>query len=217
MNLANLTQSPLPLFAAVATAHALAVISPGPDLAMVIRQTLAQGRNAGLRTALGIGCGIGVHVAYGLFGLSWAITHYPALLDTLKLLGATVLLWIGAQAIRAQPRLPSLDSSSAAATARTGARDFLIGFGTNIFNVKAMLFFVALCAAMVSAHASTGLKLALGLWMMLVTAGWFAAVAMTFAHPRLRARFGAGAHWIDRAMGAILLMLGVTMLLSALS
>ncbi|MDE0855783.1 MAG: LysE family transporter, partial [Nevskia sp.] len=58
----------LSLFAVVAAAHALAVMSPGPDLAVVTRQTLAHGRAAGVRTALGIASGISVHIAYALFG-----------------------------------------------------------------------------------------------------------------------------------------------------
>ena len=46
------------VFATVVLAHALAVASPGPDFAMVVRQSLAFGRGAGLWTAAGIGSGI---------------------------------------------------------------------------------------------------------------------------------------------------------------
>ncbi|MDB5987079.1 MAG: LysE family translocator [Nevskia sp.] len=208
-----LAQSPGSLFAAVAAAHALAVMSPGPDLAMVSRQTLAHGRAAGVRTALGIGCGIAFHVAYGLFGVSWAIAQFPALLGALKLVGAALLLWIGAQAIRAQPQ----DGMTAVATGeRAAARDFGVGLATNVLNVKAMLFFVALCSTVIAGNTTTALKLALGAWMIVVTGVWFCLVAVTLGHPRVRAALASSAHWIDRAMGAILLALGSAMLIAAL-
>jgi threonine/homoserine/homoserine lactone efflux protein len=164
-----------------------------------------------VRTALGIGCGIAFHVAYGLFGVSWAIAQFPALLGALKLIGAGLLLWIGSKAIRAQPQpdlLPSMNPQ------RPALHDFSIGLVTNVSNVKAMLFFIALCSTMIAGNTSTALKLALGGWMILATALWFSLVAVTLGHPRIRAALAASAHWIDRMMGAILLALGAAMLIS---
>lgn len=209
MSPAELAASPASLFATIAIAHALAVASPGPDLAVVTRQTLAHGRRAGLRTALGIACGIGFHVAYGMFGLAWAIERYPALLTGLRVVGALLLLWIAWGALRSQP-LPEAVSSADAGTA--ASRDFTIGLATNLLNVKAMLFFVALCSAAITTQTPTALKLGLGAWMIVATGAWFCAVAWTLGHPALRARLQRNAHRIDRAMGVILLALGAAML-----
>ncbi len=197
----------------VAAAHALAVMSPGPDLAIVTRQTLAHGRGAGLRTALGVASGIGVHIAYAMFGLAWAIHHYPPLLTGLRYVGALLLLWIGWGALRAKP---SSGPAPPVAGTRVAARDFGIGFLTNALNVKAMLFFVALCSAVITTGASVQLRLALGAWMIFATGLWFCFVAWTLGHPRVRARLQAYGHWIDRVMGAILLLLGSAMLLQGL-
>ncbi len=197
----------------VAAAHALAVMSPGPDLAIVTRQTLAHGRGAGLRTALGVASGIGVHIAYAMFGLAWAIHHYPPLLTALRYVGALLLLWIGWGALRAKPLS---GPAPLAAGTRAAARDFGIGFLTNALNVKAMLFFVALCSAVITVGASVQLRLALGAWMIFATGLWFCFVAWTLGHPRVRARLQAYGHWLDRVMGAILLTLGCAMLLQGL-
>jgi len=202
------------LFAVVAAAHALAVMSPGPDLAVVTRQTLAHGRAAGVRTALGVAAGISLHIAYAMFGLAWAIHHYPPLLTGLRYVGAVLLLWIGWGALRSAP--PSTPAA-AAPVARAAARDFGIGFLTNALNVKAMLFFVALCSAVITADASVRLRLALGAWMIFATGLWFCFVAWTLGHPRVRARLQAHGHWLDRVMGAILLLLGGAMLFEALT
>ncbi len=202
---------PVSLFAAVAAAHGLAVISPGPDFVVVTRQTLAHGRAAGVRTALGVACAIGIHVSYSLFGLAWAIHQYPPLLTGLRFAGALLLLWIGWSALRARPAI-----ATAGAPVHAANRDFAIGFLTNALNVKAMLFFVALGTAVLSAGASVTLRLGLGAWMILATGTWFSFLACTLGHPRVRERLRRHSHWIERVMGAVLLGLGVLVLLEGL-
>lgn len=213
MTALTLAATPVSLFVTIATTHALAVMSPGSDLAIVTRQTLAHGRAAGVRTALGIACGITFHVAYGMFGLGWAIEAFPPLLTVLKLIGGSLLLWIGWGAIRAQPADPDAPPPMAE-PGKAAARDFSIGLFTNLLNVKAMLFFVALCSAVITGSTPTALKLGLGAWMIITTGLWFSFVAWTLGHPRIRTRLLRSAHWIDRAMGAILIALGGGMLWS---
>lgn len=212
--MSGLAASPASLFATVAIAHALAVMSPGPDLAVVTRQTLAHGRRAGLLTALGIACGISFHVAYGMFGLGWAIARFPVLLQVLQVIGAALLLWIGWGAIRAQPLADPGSGPPGGDRQRAARGDFSIGLATNLLNVKAMLFFVALCSAVITGSTSTALKLGLGSWMIVTTGLWFSFVAWTLGHPAVRRRLVGIAHWIDRVMGALLIALGIGMLVS---
>jgi threonine/homoserine/homoserine lactone efflux protein len=203
------------VFGTVALAHALAVASPGPDFAMVVRQSLAFGRGAGVWTAAGIGSGIWFHVAYGLFGLSWLTQRYPQSLAVLGFAGAAFLIWMGAQAVRARP-LPENNEQLPAAQPGDAAKFFGIGLLTNVLNPKAMLFFVALFTAVVTGPVSTALTIALGIWVPLATFGWFAFVATMLGNAATRRKLRHVAHWIDRAMGAVLLVLGAGMLVSLL-
>jgi len=203
------------VFLTVALAHALAVASPGPDFAMVVRQSLAFGRSAGLWTAGGIGAGIFFHVAYGLFGLNWLTQRYPQSLTLLGVAGALFLLWMGSQAVRAKP-LPDTDEQLPPAQPGDYARFFGIGVLTNVLNPKAVLFFVALFTAVVTGPVSTGLKITLGAWIPLATFGWFAFVATMLGSAGTRHKLRHVAHWIDRSMGVVLLALGAGMLLSLL-
>jgi threonine/homoserine/homoserine lactone efflux protein len=203
------------LFYFVALAHLLAVMSPGPDFAMVTRQTLAYGRTAGVWTALGIGSGITFHVAWAMFGMGWVIERFPPFLEVLRLAGAAFLLYMGSVAVRAKPQ----DSGVTDRTQAQGPgplRNFGIGVATNILNPKAMLFFMALCAAVITAQTPVWLRIALGGWMIVSTATWFTLVSFFLGHPSVRARVIGAAHWIDRGMGVILLLLGAAMLLSGL-
>ena len=198
---------PWAIFGAVVAAHALGVSSPGPDFAVVVRQTLAHGRRAGIATALGIGSGILAHVGWGMFGLGWAVERLPWLLDVLRYGGAAVLMWIGLKALRSRP-LAVTDAPPASAQPEAAPLlAWSLGLATNLLNAKAMLFFVALCSSVIAAGATPMLRGLLGLWMVLATAAYFAFVAWTVGHPAVRRRLLAHAHRIDRAMGVILIAL----------
>lgn len=202
--------SHLTLFTTIALAHVLAVMSPGPDFAMVTRQTLAHGRGAGLWTAWGIAAGIIFHVAYGLFGLGWLIEKFPLLLDLLRYTGAAFLLYMGWGALRAQPVNVQESKPDRTPAAR---ENFRIGVLTNLLNPKATMFFVALFAAVITTQTPVWLRLSLGAWIVVTTGAWFSFVAVTLGHPRVREKLTAYAHWIDRVMGAILIALALLMLL----
>ncbi len=200
---------PWAIFGAVAAAHALGVSSPGPDFAVVIRQTLAHGRRTGVVTALGICSGILFHVAWGMFGLGWAVQRFPALIDGLRYAGAVVLLWIGFKALRSQPIAPGGDVSGVPVPAPSASSAYLLGLATNALNAKAFLFFVALCSSVVTAGTTPGLRVLLGLWMVVATAAYFSFVAWTVGHAAVRRRLLAHAHRIDQAMGVILVGLAL--------
>lgn len=80
---------------AVITITVLAVISPGPDFAMVTRNSLMLSRRAGVQTALGIGMGVLVHVAYTLVGVGLLIQQSLWLFNAIKLAGAGYLVYLG--------------------------------------------------------------------------------------------------------------------------
>lgn len=56
-------------FLTVGTIAFLGAVSPGPDFVVVTKNTLLGSRAAGVWTALGVGTGILVHVAYSIFGI----------------------------------------------------------------------------------------------------------------------------------------------------
>tara|TARA_R110000787_G_scaffold58117_21_gene132497 strand:- start:11960 stop:12607 length:648 start_codon:yes stop_codon:yes gene_type:complete len=198
------------IFSAVVIAHALGVASPGPDFAIVVRQSLQHGRRNGVLTALGIGCGILIHLTWGMLGLGWAIQKLPALLDILRFGGAALLMWIGYRSLQLGA---ASESRTAAGPSQpeSDRRAFIIGLATNVLNVKAVLFFVALCASVISAGASTQLKLALGAWLSLATFAWFSLIAFSVGHAWLRVRLARRALLIDRTMGLVLIAMAIAL------
>ncbi|WP_299444172.1 LysE family transporter [uncultured Rhodospira sp.] len=209
-----MTLDPIPVsidwtaWAMVAGINILAILSPGPDFAITLRNTLARGIRAGVLTALGIACGLSVHVLYTLAGLSVVIAQSAVVFTLFKVLGAAYLIWIGAQALRAQPRGES-DPSADTAPAMRGRAAFLSGFLTNVLNPKVALYFLALFTQVIDPETSLTEKSLYGATMMLETALVFSTIALLVGQPPMRRAYQRAAHWIDRVVGVVFVGLGL--------
>ncbi|RRV11713.1 LysE family translocator [Stutzerimonas xanthomarina] len=201
-------------FMTVALVHLLAVASPGPDFAVVVRESVTQGRRVGSWTALGVGCGIFVHVAYSLLGIGLIVSQSIVLFNLFKWLAAAYLVYLGWRALRARPMsLEPVDMANAA-VARTAWRAFVIGFVTNGLNPKATLFFLSLFTVVISADTPLWVQAGYGVYLAGATALWFLLVAWLFSRGRVRAGFARMGHWFDRLTGAVLIGLGVRLAVS---
>jgi RhtB (resistance to homoserine/threonine) family protein len=194
----------LPEFLTIALAHALAVASPGPDFAIVLRQSLRHGRTTALWTSVGIGCGLSIHVTYSLLGLGLLLRDSAPALTAVKWLGAAYLAWIGVQALRARPRDGDIDLAAGSAVPTSRAA-WTTGFLVNVLNPKAALFFLSLFPLAVSAATPRWVQAGYGVWMTVTTVAWFAFVSVVFAREEVRRAFLRHGHWIDRALGIVFL------------
>jgi threonine/homoserine/homoserine lactone efflux protein len=93
-------------FITVAIVHLFAVMSPGPDFAVVTRNSLFNSRKVGIYTSLGIALGIMVHVTYSLLGVGLLISRSILLFNIIKFVGAAYLIFIGYKSLRAKPVAP---------------------------------------------------------------------------------------------------------------
>ncbi|MBD9396053.1 LysE family transporter [Pseudomonas sp. PDM11] len=196
-------------FFTVALIHLLAVASPGPDFAIVVRESVAHGRRAGVFCALGVGTGIFVHVAYSLLGIGLIVSQSIVLFNALKWLAAAYLLYIGFKALRAQPAASGSVQEQAAAPARTPRGAFVTGFVTNGLNPKATLFFLSLFTVVINPHTPLLVQGGYGVYLAVATSLWFCLVAMLFSQQRVREGFARMGHWFDRLMGTVLVGLGI--------
>ncbi|MGA4636301.1 LysE family translocator [Pseudomonas solani] len=196
-------------FLTVALIHLLAVASPGPDFAIVVRESVAHGRRAGTWTAIGVGTGIFVHVAYSLLGIGLIVSQSIAAFNALKWLAAAYLLYIGIKALRAKPADPVATEVDLTAAERSPRGAFVTGFITNGLNPKATLFFLSLFTVVINPHTPLTIQAGYGLYLACATAIWFCLVALLFSQQRVRSGFARMGHWFDRLMGAVLVGLGV--------
>ena len=202
-------------FITIVIVHLLAVASPGPDFAMVLRQSIVVGRTPALWTSIGIGLGILVHVAYCLLGLGLVISQSIVLFNLIKLIGACYLLYVGWKSLRAQPAEQTAENPAGGVPIPAAAQALRIGFLTNALNPKATLFFLSLFSVVISHDTPAAVQLGYGLYMSLATAAWFCGLSLFLTQPKVRRFFSRFGHWAERLMGALLLALGLKLALSS--
>lgn len=191
-------------FLTLAIAHGLAVASPGPDFAIVLRQSLRHGRQTALWTSVGIGCGLAVHITYCLLGLGYLLQRSAVALTVVKYLGAAYLAWVGIQALRSRARTGDVDLASGTDAPTVGAA-WRTGFLVNVLNPKAALFFISFFSLAISPATPRWIQAGYGLWMVVTTIAWFSFVSFVFTREAMRRAFLRYGHWIDRALGVVFL------------
>lgn len=199
-----------PEFLTVVVVHFLAVASPGPDFAVILRQSLCASSRSGVWTAIGIGSGILVHVTYSLLGLGLLIAQSTTAFTVLKILGAAYLLWVGWQCLKAKPAASAADVNAEleeGESAATAWKAWRLGFLTNALNAKATLFFVSLFSVVISPSTPLWIQGFYGLWMTVMTGLWFTGLALFLSREKVRAFFRKISHWIERVTGVALIAL----------
>ncbi|WP_085668016.1 MULTISPECIES: LysE family translocator [unclassified Pseudomonas] len=211
-----MTSNYLGEFLALATIHFLAVVAPGPDFAVTIRQSVRFGRLVGICTALGIGAGISVHVLYTLLGVGALMHTTPWLLTVAKVVGGAYILYLGVSLIRSKPKttMEGEKNSDEPLVEQSLFKAFSTGFLTNATNPKATLFFLAIFTTIISASTPLQIQALYGLWMCGVNALWFVIVALFFSSSKVRVLFMRMGHWFERSMGVILILFAGRLVLS---
>ncbi len=203
-------------FSKVALAHLLAVASPGPDFAIVLKQSLTHGRRTALWTSVGVGTAILLHVTYSLLGLGLLIRGSVLWFNVVKYAGAAYIAWLGVQALRAKPRVMATLVGADVAMPPSDRGAFATGFLTNALNPKVTLFFISLFVLLVNPRTPKLVQAGYGLWMALATIGWFSLVSVVFTREGVRRRFLRYGHWIDRALGVVFLIFAASLALASL-
>lgn len=191
---------------ALAAICLMGAISPGPSLALIIRNTVQGGRLHGVATGLGHGVGVGVYALITALGLALLITRTPWLFQAIQYGGALFLAWLGLKALLAQA---SSRLEAETAHAPKGQRGALEGLAVSFLNPQLAIFFVALFSQFV--HQDTGWRE--GILMMLTAGGidalWYSLVALLLSHGPVLTQLKLRARLIDKLSGLILLGLAI--------
>ena len=199
-------------FLIVAIAHLLAVMSPGPDFAMISRNSLVYSRRTGVLASVGLAMGILVHVTYCLVGIGLIISKSIILFSTIKWLGAGYLIYIGYKSLRSKPRVDKTTAEMRQDLTRQQA--VWTGFLTNVLNPKATLFFLALFTQVISPKTPLLVQVLYGLEMSVMTFAWFALVAVVLSHSLVKSQFARVQHYLEKVFGAVLIALGIRVALT---
>jgi RhtB (resistance to homoserine/threonine) family protein len=202
------------LFLAYVGVSLVVIMTPGPDTAITIRNTLLGGRAGGIFTALGIACGLTIWAIATSAGIVALLVASEPLFLAVKYAGAAYLVFLGVHALR-EAVWPRSDAKGPASTAGFSQRlspraAFRQGLISDLGNPKIAVFFASLLPQFVpSGTATFSAFLLLGIVFALITLAWLSLYATLVAkagdflrRPRIRRA-------IEGVTGTLLIGLGI--------
>ena len=185
----------------------MVVLIPGVDQLMVLRNTLARGRVAGIATALGIGVASSVQAVLVSFGIGFVIVAVQPLFETIRWLGVAYLLWLGLGALRSAVRGAYAHGEGEKAHGPLlGFRD---GVACNITNPKILVFYLALLPQFVGAAAPVTHWILFAMTVPVLGTLWLIGMALAVNQARDVLLRRTVRRAIDGASGLLLIAFGL--------
>lgn len=194
---------------------------PGPDFAIVLKNTLLHSRKAGIYTSLGIGTAILIHMTYCVLGFAAIIRESTMIFHAVQYIGATYLAYMGSRLVFTKlfnteksetPEKidyvhPELAKSISMKTA------FRQGFICNLFNPKATLFFLTLFSLVITANTPFWINLVYAGEMFFIAVAWFCLLSCLLSYSSISSVLNKIRHSMERALGIGLIALAVCMII----
>ena len=184
----------------------LAMVTPGPDMVLVLRNTFARGRRAGLQTSIGVLCGNLIHITYCVLGIGVLISRSILAFSVLKYLAAAYLIYLGITTLRSDAK--SLDTT-AIESGRPTRPWFVQGFVNNLLNPKGTLFYLGVFTTVITPQTSPAAMFLLIVIMLLVSASFWVCFVYTLDRRTLRDVVERSQHTVKRLFGALLILSGL--------
>jgi len=190
---------------------AMGAISPGPSLAVVIRNTISGGRFQGVMTGVGHGIGIGIYAFMAVMGLSSLLLNNEKLFMIFQIAGAIILLWIACKMILNKPS-DVIDDEK-----QFNRKGFIQGFMIAFLNPKILVFLVAVFSQFIKSDINILDRFIIAIIASFIDMGWYVLVSLLLAGTPLINRFRANALLIDRSIGSILILISLLLINQTIS
>ena len=193
----------LTLFASLAFAHLVAVVSPGPDFFYIVKSSFEKGLRSSIVSSIGIGLGVFFQCIFAMIGLDFLYDRIPSLYLVIGTVGSCYLVYLGLMGFNAN------DSKSIAyesnAEQFSFQKSFMGGLMVNLLNIKAFIFFAALFGGIIL-DTSVTFQLSISLYFFLATALWFCILSYSL-HYGSKAFLNAEVQKIITRMSSLFLVL----------
>jgi threonine/homoserine/homoserine lactone efflux protein len=194
------------------------IVIPGPDQALVTRNTLAGGRAGGLYTVVGGVLGLSVHATTAALGVSALLVASATAFTALKVIGTGYLVWMGVQTLLAARRTAAQpqDAAERPEAGVRAARYVRHGFLSNSLNPKVALFFVTFLPQFMTAGEHTlGRAVLLSLVFACLYLTWFSCYVLAVAVFGAVLRRRRVRMWVEGVTGGLLIAFGLRLAVQA--
>lgn len=192
-------------FLALALAHFVALLSPGPDFFLLVGYAVRYRLRGSAGLCLGIATGNGLYILLVITG--WrALRQLTGLFTLIELCGALYLLWIGSHLVRTRPQALALHKTRQQRP--LWHKQILLGLGSALLNPKNALFYLALMTSLLGPDVTLLQQSVCGIWMVAVVLAWDLALVSFIALPTIQQRLNRSIWVIERVAGGVLMAFG---------
>jgi len=197
-------------WALLASVFTLGAMSPGPSLAVVLRNTMVGGRSQGVSTGIGHGIGFGFYAFTMAFAFHTVLSLNESVQFAIQWIGTAILVWLGGTF------LIGAFSEDSGGTDETPHRTmkhhgFTQGFLIALFNPKILAWMIALYSPFIESGMSLSTLIGMGLLGMVIDGTWYVTVATVLTTGDRVDALRSKSHYIEGAMGAMMLVFAVLM------
>lgn len=186
-------------FLALALAHFVALLSPGPDFFLLVGYAARYRLRGSAGLCLGIAAGNGLYILLVIIGWS-ALRQFGWLFTLIELSGALYLLWIGSHLVRSRPQPLALEETRQRCPSLR--KQILLGLGSALLNPKNALFYLALMTALLGPDVTLLQQATCGVWMVMVV------LVSLMGLPAVQRKLSRSLWLIERTAGVVLMGFG---------
>ena len=181
----------------------MGAISPGPSLAIVIRNTISGGRTQGVVTGLGHGLGLSIYALIAVMGISSLILNNHKVFNILQSIGALMLLWLGYVMITSKTKTDIKPDE------KNYSRGFYEGFMIAFLNPKILVYFVAVFSQFMNPNLENIDRIIMAIIAGVIDTTWYVTVATIFATTSFLEKINEKKVYIDRVIGIVLITMAL--------
>lgn len=189
---------------------ALGAMSPGPSLAVVIRNTISGGRTQGVLTGIGHGIGFTIYAFLAVTGLSAILIANESTFIFIQWSGAAILLWLSYNMLTYQASDESSNHQN------SGSRGFVEGFMISFLNPKILVFLVAIFSQFIDPNMTSSDRIIMAVIAGLIDTIWYVLVAIFLAGTSIIDNLRANSTLVDRMIGSVLLFLAILLIVKSI-
>jgi RhtB (resistance to homoserine/threonine) family protein len=189
----------------------LVIVMPGPDTAVVVKNTLLGGRRAGIACSAGVSLGLATWTVAAAVGVAALIQASAFAFFVLKVAGAVYLVWLGIQMLRSRdPVAAATGAGHGVAPSNAGGKALRQGLLSDLSNPKIAVFFTSFLPQFVHGDGPVFLALlGLGILFAAITLVWLVAYVTAFSAASAVMRRPSVRKTLDRVTGVVLVALGI--------
>ena len=192
-------------FAVVCIAGAM---SPGPSLALIIRNSTKYNRLGGIMSAVGHGLGMGVYAIFAVTGLSIIILTNIYVFKSIQIVGIVFLFVFGILFIFQKNEKIKIDDS------QNNLNSFLQGFSISILNPKILIWFSAVFSQFVRSDSTLLTNSVLVITASAIDCIWYILVALIVTSYGLKDFFQKRINAIQKISGTVLVIISILLIIN---